>query len=55
VYGALLIIAPVIGALVLTWWFGAYALVFGIMLLVSAFRLRAHREPDVTGMASRAA
>jgi uncharacterized membrane protein HdeD (DUF308 family) len=41
VYGALLLIAPLIGALVLTWWIGAYALVFGIAMLVAAFRLRA--------------
>lgn len=44
VYGALLIIAPLAGALVLTWWFGAYALVFGVFMLVLAFRLRAGRE-----------
>lgn len=43
VYGALLIVAPLIGAIVLTWWIGAYALVFGIALLVLAFRLRGHR------------
>jgi uncharacterized membrane protein HdeD (DUF308 family) len=40
-YGALLVIAPMIGAVVLTWWLGAYALVFGMALLVLAFRLRA--------------
>ena len=40
-YGVLLIIAPMIGALVLTWWIGAYAIIFGISLLVLAFRLRA--------------
>jgi len=39
-YGALLVIAPMIGAVVLTWWIGAYALVFGIMMLTVAFRLR---------------
>jgi uncharacterized membrane protein HdeD (DUF308 family) len=44
IYGALLIIAPLIGALVLTWWFGAYALVFGVFMLVLALRLRARRE-----------
>lgn len=41
IYGALLVIAPMIGAIVLTWWIGAYALVFGIALLVAAFSLRA--------------
>lgn len=40
VYGALLIIAPMIGALVLTWWIGAYAMIFGIAMLVAAFHLR---------------
>jgi len=44
VYGALLIIAPAIGALVLTWWIGAYALVFGVALLVLAFRLRTKHD-----------
>jgi uncharacterized membrane protein HdeD (DUF308 family) len=41
-YGILLVISPMIGALVLTWWLGVYALVFGIALLVLAFRLRPH-------------
>jgi uncharacterized membrane protein HdeD (DUF308 family) len=41
IYGILLIVAPLIGALVLTWWFGAYALVFGIALLVWSVRLKA--------------
>jgi uncharacterized membrane protein HdeD (DUF308 family) len=40
-YGVLLVVAPMIGALVLTWWFGAYALVFGVALLVLSFRLKA--------------
>lgn len=40
-YGAALVIAPLVGALVLTWWIGAYALVFGIAMLVLALRLRA--------------
>ena len=40
IYGALLVVAPLIGAIVLTWWIGAYALVFGGALLVLAFRLR---------------
>jgi uncharacterized membrane protein HdeD (DUF308 family) len=43
-YGALLAVAPMIGALVLTWWFGAYALLFGVALLVLAFRLKARND-----------
>jgi uncharacterized membrane protein HdeD (DUF308 family) len=43
-FGVLLAIAPLIGALVLTWWVGAYALVFGVALLILAFRLRARRD-----------
>ena len=39
-FGVALLIAPLIGAVVLTWWLGAYALVFGIGLLVLAFKLR---------------
>jgi uncharacterized membrane protein HdeD (DUF308 family) len=50
IYGALLVIAPLIGALVLTWWFGAYALVFGVFMLVLAFRLRAHRDERATNV-----
>jgi uncharacterized membrane protein HdeD (DUF308 family) len=42
-YGILLVISPMIGALVLAWWLGAYAVVLGITLLVLAFRLRRHR------------
>jgi uncharacterized membrane protein HdeD (DUF308 family) len=39
-YGAALIIAPMAGALVLTWWIGAYALAFGGAMLILAFHLR---------------
>jgi uncharacterized membrane protein HdeD (DUF308 family) len=42
-YGLLLFAAPVIGALVLTWWIGAYTLLFGGTLIWLAFRLRKHR------------
>jgi uncharacterized membrane protein HdeD (DUF308 family) len=40
IYGALLLAMPLIGAVVLTWWMGAYALVFGISLIILSFRLR---------------
>jgi uncharacterized membrane protein HdeD (DUF308 family) len=44
VYGVLLLVAPLIGALVLTWWFGAYALVFGVALLILSLRLKGRRD-----------
>lgn len=44
VYGALLVAAPLIGAVVLTWWMGAWAIVFGAFLIVAAFRLRSRRN-----------
>jgi uncharacterized membrane protein HdeD (DUF308 family) len=44
VWGILLAIAPIAGAIVLTWWLGAYALVFGTTLVVLGFRLRRHRD-----------
>lgn len=42
-YGLLLCFSPLLGALVLTWWIGAYALVLGITLLAFAFRLARHQ------------
>jgi uncharacterized membrane protein HdeD (DUF308 family) len=41
--GVLLVISPLIGALVLTFWTGVHALVLGGTLLVLAYRLRSHR------------
>ena len=49
-FGIALLLAPLVGAVVLTWWLGAYALVFGISLLVLAFKLRGHK--DETGTAA---
>jgi uncharacterized membrane protein HdeD (DUF308 family) len=55
VFGVLLVIAPLAGLMVLTWWMGAYALVFGIMLLILGFRLRSRKdEPAVPGRAAAA-
>lgn len=39
-YGIALVVAPMAGALVLTWWIGAYAILFGIALLIFGFGLR---------------
>lgn len=43
-WGVLLWMSPIAGALVLTWWLGGYALVFGALLLVLAFNLRGRRD-----------
>ena len=40
IFGALLAFAPIAGAVVLATWLGAYAVVFGVMLVVLAFQLR---------------
>lgn len=48
IWGVLLLIGPpLMGALVLTYWLGAYALIFGVILLVLAFHLRRHRNDPV--------
>jgi uncharacterized membrane protein HdeD (DUF308 family) len=46
-YGVLLIITPLIGAVVLTWWLGAYALVFGVALVIFSFKLRSRQHQRV--------
>jgi uncharacterized membrane protein HdeD (DUF308 family) len=44
IFGILLVVEPLIGAVVLTMWIGAYALVFGIFLLILAFQLHSKQE-----------
>jgi uncharacterized membrane protein HdeD (DUF308 family) len=50
IFGIVLAIAPVMGAVVLTWWLGAYALVFGVLLLIVAFQLHSRKEERERGM-----
>jgi uncharacterized membrane protein HdeD (DUF308 family) len=47
IFGVLLVIEPLVGAVVLTMWVGAYAIVFGGVLLVLAFQLHSKREAQM--------
>ncbi len=40
--GLILFVQPAVGVVALSWWLGIYALLFGIMLLSVAFRIRYH-------------
>ncbi|MCL2452954.1 MAG: HdeD family acid-resistance protein [Alphaproteobacteria bacterium] len=44
IFGIVLIAAPVFGALVVSWWVGAYATFFGATLIAMAFKLRARDQ-----------
>ena len=48
VLAILMVIAPLAGALVIALWFGAYTLVFGVLLVALGFKLRTW-EKDLTG------
>jgi uncharacterized membrane protein HdeD (DUF308 family) len=53
IFGVLILFAPIAGAVVLAWWFGAYAFAFGVVLLILAFRLhRRARRPDAVARAA---
>jgi uncharacterized membrane protein HdeD (DUF308 family) len=45
VLGLILLTRPVAGVVALAWWLGAYALVFGVVMVAAAFRLRPHGMP----------
>jgi len=45
-WGVMLIAAPFAGAIVLTWWMGAYALLFGATLIGLSVRLRSRRRAE---------
>jgi uncharacterized membrane protein HdeD (DUF308 family) len=48
-FGVILFSAPLAGAVALVWVLGGYELVFGILLIVLAFRLRRLHIPSVSG------
>jgi uncharacterized membrane protein HdeD (DUF308 family) len=51
-FGIILFLAPLVGAIVIGLWIGAYALVLGGMLIASAFRLRSAAPPTATPAAA---
>jgi uncharacterized membrane protein HdeD (DUF308 family) len=53
IFGVLLLVSPLVGAVVLTWWLGAYALVFGAMLLGSPSSSRDGATPAPGGCRTR--
>ncbi|WP_201863024.1 HdeD family acid-resistance protein [Microvirga soli] len=53
-FGIALLLGPIVGAVVLTWWLGAYALVFGISLIALAFKLKGHKDDTVGAAPMRA-
>ena len=50
-FGALLLFRPLVGAVAVVWWLGAYAMVYGVLMTVLGFRLRgylhAHKSGDL--------
>jgi uncharacterized membrane protein HdeD (DUF308 family) len=55
IFGIVLLVAPVVGAVVLTWWIGAYAIVFGVLLLILSFKLHEKKEERAAKPATRTA
>ncbi|GJD45434.1 hypothetical protein AFCDBAGC_3307 [Methylobacterium cerastii] len=43
-FGGVLLVEPGMSALVLTWWLGAYAVAFGVLLVILGVRLRDRHE-----------
>ena len=55
IFGVLLLVSPLVGAVVLTWWLGAYALAFGAVLLGLAFKLKGRRDAGAARLQETAA
>jgi len=49
IFGFLVMIAPIAGALVIALWFGAYALLFGVLMVALGLRLRSSQHLRLSG------
>ena len=49
-FGFLLVLFPSAGAVAVIWWIGVYALIFGVLLLALAFRLRSWDRAIMRGV-----
>jgi uncharacterized membrane protein HdeD (DUF308 family) len=54
VFGFMMMLVPIAGALVIALWFGAYALVTGVILIALGIRLRGLRNSPLAGPAMTA-
>jgi uncharacterized membrane protein HdeD (DUF308 family) len=52
IFGMLLVAWPPVGAVVLLWWLGAYAIAFGAILIGAGIRLRSLTPPHTTAAAA---
>lgn len=53
-FGAMVFFVPAAAALALTWWIGAYAILFGVLLISLAFKMR-HWKNEFTSATPRMA
>ena len=53
-FGVVAILAPLAGAVVLTWWVGAFAFVFGVLLIILSVRLWRRSRDTPAAAAGRA-
>lgn len=51
-FGCLMLWRPLAGALAIIWLIGAYAVVFGFIMIAFSLRLRAHAAPPATAVTS---
>ena len=45
IFGIVLAVLPMVGILSLVWLVGVYAIAFGVLLIITAFRVRSHEGP----------